>query len=98
MDSRWPKYLIPDLHVDGLEVAQDREVVVFMVEDHELSVAAEPAGETHFTIGNGVDGIADLDGEVDALSEGLGPELLIQHTAEAPQQGTRHGCFELAPE
>ena len=72
-------------------MARDGEVVRPVVDDGELAVAPEPAGEADLALRHGVHRLAHVDTEVDALAERLGAELLVHHPAEGPHHGSDDG-------
>jgi hypothetical protein len=64
-------------------VRRHREVLVAVVEDQHLAVAAEPAGEAHLAARDGAHGFADGRLEIHALAKRGGAKLRVDDTPEA---------------
>ena len=58
------------------------EILIPVVEDHELSIAAKPTGKAHLACGHRLDGRPEWRVELHTASEGLGLELGVDHAPE----------------
>src|SRR5262245_10320232 len=64
-------------------MARDGEEAIAVIEDHELAVAAEPAGEAHGARRDREHRRAERGVEHDARAEGLRAEVGVDHAPEA---------------
>ena len=75
--------VVSDIDCDSFQMSEYREVLIAVVEDDDLAVAAKPAGETHLAGRDCAHRGTPLGIEFDPFVEGLGVKLGIDDPTES---------------